>query len=103
MTVDQRRGVWTLVPTPFHDDGSLDEDGVGSVVDFVIGTGVDGLTGLGVMGEASKLSDDERRLVIQLAVERAAGRVPVCAGVTTRRPIARSPSPGRRKRSARTR
>jgi len=80
--VDQLRGVWNIVPTPFHDDGSLDEDGVGSVVDFVIGTGVDGLTVLGVMGEASKLSDDERRLVIQLAVERAAGRVPVCAGVT---------------------
>lgn len=80
--IDQLRGVWNIVPTPFRDDGELDEDGVGSVVDFVIGTGVDGITVLGVMGEVGKLSDEERRRIIELAVDRAAGRVPVCAGVT---------------------
>jgi 4-hydroxy-tetrahydrodipicolinate synthase len=51
-------------------------------VDFVIATGVDGLTVLGVMGEVSKLSDAERSIVIATSVEHAAGRVPICAGVS---------------------
>lgn len=80
--IEQLRGVWNIVPTPFRDDASLDEDGVRSMVDFVIGTGVDGMTVLGVMGEVGRLSDDERRRVIELAVQRAAGRVPICAGVS---------------------
>ena len=80
--IDQLRGVWNIVPTPFREDASLDEDGVRTMVEFVIGTGVDGMTVLGVMGEVGRLSDHERRRVIELTVERAAGRLPVCAGVT---------------------
>lgn len=79
---EQLRGVWNILPTPFEDDGSLDEAGVRSLVDFVIATGVDGLTVLGVMGEASRLSDAERTRVIATAVEHAAGRVPICVGVS---------------------
>ena len=79
--IDQLRGVWNIVPTPFRDDASLDEDGIRSLVDFVVRTGVDGMTVLGVMGEVGRLSDDERRRVIELTVEHAAGRLPVCAGV----------------------
>ncbi|HUQ44736.1 MAG TPA: dihydrodipicolinate synthase family protein [Candidatus Limnocylindria bacterium] len=80
--IDQLHGVWNIVPTPFRDDASLDEESIGSLVDFVAGTGVDGMTVLGVMGEVGRLSDDERRRVIQLTVERAAGRLPICAGVS---------------------
>jgi 4-hydroxy-tetrahydrodipicolinate synthase len=80
--IDALRGVWNIVPTPFRDDSTLDEESIGSLVDFVIGTGVDGMTVLGVMGEVGRLSDDERRRVIERTIERAAGRLPVCAGVT---------------------
>jgi 4-hydroxy-tetrahydrodipicolinate synthase len=80
--IDALRGVWNIVPTPFRDDGSLDEDGVRSMVDFVIGTGVDGITVLGVMGEVGRLSDDERRRVAELTIQHAAGRVPICVGVS---------------------
>jgi 4-hydroxy-tetrahydrodipicolinate synthase len=80
--IEQLRGVWNIVPTPFRDDASLDEESIGSLVDFVIGTGVDGMTVLGVMGEVGRLSDDERRRVLELAVAAAAGRIPVCAGVS---------------------
>jgi 4-hydroxy-tetrahydrodipicolinate synthase len=79
---ERLRGVWNILPTPFDDDGSLDEAGVRSLVDFVIATGVDGLTVLGVMGEAARLSDAERARVIGIAVEHAARRVPICAGIT---------------------
>jgi 4-hydroxy-tetrahydrodipicolinate synthase len=80
--IEQLHGVWNIVPTPFRDDGALDEDGVRSLVDFVIATGVDGLTILGVMGEVGRLSDDERRRVIEVAVAAARGRIPICAGVS---------------------
>jgi 4-hydroxy-tetrahydrodipicolinate synthase len=80
--IEQLRGVWNIVPTPFREDASLDEDGVRSLVDFVAGTGVDGMTVLGVMGEVGRLSDEERARVLRLAVEHAAGRLPVCAGVS---------------------
>jgi len=75
------RGVWNILPTPFTDDGALDDAGIRSLVDFVAGTGVDGLTVLGVMGEVTRLSDDERTRVIGTAIRHAAGRVPICVGV----------------------
>jgi 4-hydroxy-tetrahydrodipicolinate synthase len=80
--IDQLQGVWNIVPTPFRDDASLDEGSIPTLVDFVIGTGVDGMTVLGVMGEVGRLSDAERRRVIELTVARAGGRLPVCAGVS---------------------
>ncbi len=79
---DYLRGVYTILPTPFRPDGALDEPSLGRLVDFVIGRGVHGLTILGVMGEAGKLSDAERERVVALAIEAAAGRVPVCVGTT---------------------
>ena len=80
--IERLRGVWNIVPTPFTDDGALDEASIRTLVDFVVGTGVDGLTILGVLGEASKLSDAERTRVIATALEQAAGRLPICVGVS---------------------
>lgn len=80
--IERLRGVWNIVPTPFLDDASLDEESIGTLVDFVIGTGVDGMTVLGVMGEVGRLSDEERHRVLELTIDRAAGRVPICAGVS---------------------
>src|SRR4029079_4294590 len=80
--IDQLRGVWNIVPTPFREDASLDEDGVRTMVEFVIGTRVDGMTVLGVMGEVGRLSDEERRRVIELTVSHVAGRLPICGGVS---------------------
>ena len=79
---DLRSGVFNITPTPFHPDGSLDLPSVARLTDFTIGCGVDGLTILGVLGEADKLLDAERDLVIAATVEAAAGRVPVCVGTT---------------------
>lgn len=74
-------GVWNIVPTPFLDDGALDEASLPVLTRFVIGCGVTGMTILGVLGEAAKLSDDERSRVIS-GVLAAAGGLPVCVGVT---------------------
>lgn len=75
-------GVWNIVPTPFTDDGSLDVPSLAMLTDFVIDRGVDGMTILGVLGEAAKLTDAERLTVIEGVVEAAAGRVPICVGVS---------------------
>jgi 4-hydroxy-tetrahydrodipicolinate synthase len=80
--IERLRGVWSIVPTPFTEDGTLDEPSIRTLVDFVAGTGIDGLTILGVLGEASKLSDAERSRVIAVAEEQAAGRLPICVGVS---------------------
>ena len=80
-TVDRLEGVWNIVPTPFLEDGELDEASLPTLTRFVAGCGVDGMTILGVLGEAAKLSDDERGRVIR-GVLAAAGDLPVCVGVS---------------------
>jgi 4-hydroxy-tetrahydrodipicolinate synthase len=76
------RGVYTIAVTPFLPDGRLDRDSVDSMVDFYLGAGVDGITILGIMGEAPKLEHDEAVALTRQVVARA-GRVPVVVGVSS--------------------
>ena len=80
--VDQLSGVWNIVPTPFHPDEGLDLDSLGTLTDFVVTSGVDGMTILGVLGEGAKVSDVERSVIIDAVIARADGRVPVCVTVS---------------------
>jgi 4-hydroxy-tetrahydrodipicolinate synthase len=57
-------GVYSVLPTAFHDDGGLDLDGTAALVRATRDAGVAGLTVLGVMGEAAELGEDERRAVL---------------------------------------
>ena len=79
---DDLKGVYNITPTPFLADGSLDVASLATLAEFTIAKGADGLTILGVMGEADKLTDPERDVVIAKTVEAARGRVPVCVGTT---------------------
>ncbi|OGO53673.1 MAG: hypothetical protein A2V85_08030 [Chloroflexi bacterium RBG_16_72_14] len=76
------RGVWNIVPTPFLPDGGLDLASVPGLVSFVRATGVDGITILGVLGEAGRLGDAERTSVLEAVLEAAGGSIPVCVGVS---------------------
>ena len=80
--VDQLVGVWNIVPTPFHPDEELDLASLRTLTDFVVGSGVQGMTILGVLGEGAKVSDRERSTIIDVTLEQAAGRVPVCVTVS---------------------
>ncbi len=75
-------GVWNIVPTPFTPDGALDTASLPTLVSFVRATGVDGLTILGVLGEAGRLGDGERSTVLGAVLEAADGSIPVCVGVS---------------------
>jgi 4-hydroxy-tetrahydrodipicolinate synthase len=76
------QGIYNIVPTPFDETGAIDEASLARLIEFVIGTGVDGLTILGFLGEAGKLTESERATVIDISVATAAGRVPVVVGAT---------------------
>lgn len=76
------RGTWYIVPTAFGADGAIDLESQRRLIDAAITWGVDGLTVLGVMGEANALTDEERRAVLDAVREAAAGRVPIAVGCT---------------------
>ncbi len=75
-------GVYSVLPTPFGASGDLDRGSLQRVVDLFIAAGVNGVTALGVTGEVARLTDEERRRVLDLVVERVAGRIGVVAGTT---------------------
>jgi len=77
------RGVFPISATPFAPDGALDLDSLDHLVEFYLARRVHGLTLLGIMGEAPKLSPAESRAVVRRAVARVAGRVPVVVGVSS--------------------
>ncbi len=77
------RGVFPISATPFSPDGALDLESLDRLVDFYLARRVHGLTLLGIMGEAPKLTPEESRAVVRRALARVAGRVPVVVGVSS--------------------
>jgi len=73
------RGVFTALVTPFRR-GGLDEATFVALVERQIAAGVHGLVPAGTTGEASTMSHEEHRRVVELCVQTAGGRVPVIAG-----------------------
>ena len=68
-------GVYVIAPTPFHDDGRIDERSTDRMTDFFLESGVTGITVLGQMGEAPKLDHGEAVGVAARVIRRA--KVPV--------------------------
>ncbi len=72
-------GAMTAVITPFRD-GRVDEEALRKLVDWQIKAGIDGIVPCGTTGEAATITYEEHDRIIRIAVEQAAGRVPVLAG-----------------------
>ena len=70
-------GVFVIAATPFTESGAIDLDSIDTLTDFYLSFGIDGLTIMGIMGEAQKLSQDESLAVMQRFLQRVDGRVPV--------------------------
>jgi len=75
-------GVYHIMATPFTEAGALDADGLPRLVERALETGITGFTVLGIAGEAHRLTDDERRQVVETVVKETRGRVPVAVGVS---------------------
>ena len=75
-------GVYNITPTPFTPEGAIDEPSLRRLTEFTRGSGVNGMTILGVLGEADKLIESERDRVIELVLEAAGPGFPICVGTT---------------------
>ena len=73
------KGVYTALITPFKN-GTIDEEGLGRLIEFQLQGGVDGIVPCGTTGEASTLSYEEHERVIELTVKFVNGKIPVIAG-----------------------
>ena len=76
------RGIFAILPTPFQKDLSVDYGALESIVDFCAACGAHGIVTPANASEQPMLMDDERRKIVETTVKKAAGRMPVVAGVT---------------------
>ncbi len=73
-------GSLVAIVTPMHADGRLDMERFKSLIDFHIAERTDGIVVVGTSGESPTVDFDEHTQLIRVAVEHAAGRIPVIAG-----------------------
>ena len=73
-------GSIVAIVTPMHEDGSLDLARFRALIDWHIASGTAAIVAVGTTGESPTVDVDEHATLIRVAVEHAAGRVPVIAG-----------------------
>jgi len=76
----EAKGVYVIAPTPFMPDGKIDESSIDRMTDFFIKAGVDGITVLGQLGEAPKMTHEESVGIVKRVIARA--KVPIVVGVS---------------------
>ncbi len=76
-------GVYPIAPTPFNDVGNLDLHSAERMVDIFLNYGATGITILGMMGEAPKLTFEESLSLVKTAIRSVNNRVPVIVGVSS--------------------
>ena len=74
-------GVFPILPTPFGENEALDLDSWERMIRFMMALGVDGITILGVLGEANRLLESERDELVAKAAAVTGGAIPVIVGV----------------------
>lgn len=90
--VSRLRGVITPLLTPFKEDGEVDLESLARLVEYQVESEVDALFVYGSTGEFAALTEPQRRSILDIVLEKVAGRVPVLVGAadnSTRRVIER--------------
>ena len=82
LTIDAA-GVHVIAPTPFDETGALDLASTARMVERYLEAGATGLTILGIMGEAPKLTGAESRIFVKEVLARAGGKIVVTVGVSS--------------------
>ncbi|MBY6153813.1 dihydrodipicolinate synthase family protein [Vannielia litorea] len=75
------KGVFAIAPTPFDDEGALDVGSLARMTEWFLDRKVDGITILGIMGEAQKLRPEESVTVVKEVIAAARG-LPIVVGVS---------------------
>lgn len=73
-------GAGVAIVTPMNNDGSINYEELGRLIDFNIDNGTDAIVICGTTGESSTMTDNEHKECIEFAVKRTNKRVPVIAG-----------------------
>ncbi|MBP3761043.1 MAG: 4-hydroxy-tetrahydrodipicolinate synthase [Ruminococcus sp.] len=73
-------GAAVAIITPMNDDGSINYDALGELIETQIANHTDAIVICGTTGEASTMTDEEHIECIRYAVKKTAGRIPVIAG-----------------------
>ncbi len=81
MTQKPWRGSFAIPMTPFDENDAIDVDVLAAEIEFCIECGVGGIAAPLMVSEFQNLSEEERKLMVRVAVEVAGGRVPVIANV----------------------
>lgn len=78
---DTLKGTGVALVTPFDSKGAVDFTALERVIDAVVSGGVEYLVSLGTTGETPTLSKEEKIDIVNLTIEKAAGRIPVVVGI----------------------
>ncbi len=73
-------GSMVAIVTPFTEDGQIDKERIGQLIEFHISKGTDVIVPCGCTGEAATLTHDEHKDIVRYVVEKVAGRLKVIAG-----------------------
>ena len=74
------KGAGVAIVTPMKENGDVNYESFGRLIEFQIANGTDAIIVCGTTGEASTLSHEEHLDVIRFCIEKVAGRIPVIAG-----------------------
>ena len=74
------KGSLVAIVSPMHEDGSLDLDAYRKLIDWQVAEGTSAIVAVGTTGESPTVDVEEHTTLIRVAVEQAAGRIPVIAG-----------------------
>jgi len=77
------QGTGTAIITPFDQNFNVDYKALKGFVRFQVESGINSLIVLGTTGEAATIDEDERKRVIEIAIEEAEGKVPIIVGTGT--------------------
>ena len=83
MQTPMREGSYVALITPMTTTGKIDIPALRSILKFHIDSGTDGICILGTTGEASLLTMDERKTILDVAVEEVKGKIPILVGTGT--------------------
>ena len=74
------KGSIVALITPFHEDGSVDFDKLGELLEFHVANHTDGILVLGTTGESSTMTHEEDDAVVRYTIDKIDHRIPVVVG-----------------------